>query len=214
MAFNGQTDPRKRFQLQEKIGQGGYGYVCKAWDNVDNRVVAVKIINLEEAGEDVDAVNAEITVMSNVNCAQLTKYYASCVVDANLWIIMEYLEAGSLLEVIKDSGPLDEQSCCFVLGELLTALKYLHGERKIHRDIKAGNLLVAGDGSVKLADFGVTGQLTDSMDKRKTQVGTPFWMAPGMYAMKSSQLRYFKKRRVKINCVYDGIIQSILLLVL
>jgi serine/threonine-protein kinase 24/25/MST4 len=96
----------------------------------------------------------------------------------SLWIVMEFLEAGSLSEIMKEYGPLDEPSISYVLCELLHALTYLHSERKIHRDVKAANLLLSSEGCVKLGDFGVTGQLTDSMDKRRTRVGTPFWMAP------------------------------------
>ena len=172
------TDPRERFELLAKIGKGGYGYVCKALDTVTNTLVAVKIINLEDAGDEVDDVHQEIAVMSNMNCPQLTKYFSSYIYGTNLWIIMEYLEAGSLLDLIKDGGPLSEPFVAYIMKELISALAYLHGERKIHRDIKAGNILVAADGAVKLADFGVTGQLTDSIDKRQTKIGTPFWMAP------------------------------------
>lgn len=178
MEKNQCEDAKKRFDLHYKIGQGGYGYVCKAWDHVTHAWVAIKIINLEDAGDEIEDVHQEISVMSNMHCNQLTKFFDSYVVDNSLWIIMEYLEAGSLLDMIKENGPLEEVHIAFIMRELLVALKYLHEQRKIHRDVKAGNLLVARDGAVKLADFGVTGQLTDSMDKRKTQVGTPFWMAP------------------------------------
>ena len=94
-------------------------------------------------GDELEEVNQEIAVMSNVHCPQLIKYHASHVVDAHLWIVMEYLEAGSLAEVIKETGPLTEDSIAYVVRQLLLALAYLHGERKIHRDIKAGNLLLA-----------------------------------------------------------------------
>jgi len=171
-------DPRDRYDIQIKIGQGAYGVVYRAWDIYIERKVAIKIINLEDIGDDIDDINQEIAIMSEISCKNLIKYYASYVVGSFVWIVMEFLEAGSASEIVKELGPFDEGSAAFILKELLTALEYLHQERKIHRDVKAGNLLVSGDGNIKLADFGVTGQLTETMDKRKTRVGTPFWMAP------------------------------------
>lgn len=172
------TNPKERYSLLEKIGQGGFGYVYKAIDNVTGSIVAAKLINLESAGDELESVQQEIAVMSNSTCKQLTKYFASYLYGSQLWIVMEYLEAGSLSDIINDTGPLEEASIVYVMRELVMAIAYLHAERKIHRDIKAGNILVSARGDVKLADFGVTGQLTESINKRQTRVGTPFWMAP------------------------------------
>jgi serine/threonine-protein kinase 24/25/MST4 len=180
MATKKPTDPRQRYEFNasQQIGKGAYGVVCKALDKQTNASVAIKIIDLEAAGDEADDVHKEIAVMSNMHCAQLTQYYASYVIGSHLWIVMEYCEGGSLLDIIKEHGPLNEISVAYVMRELLSALAYLHAERKIHRDVKAGNILVSESGAVKLADFGVTGQLTDSIDKRSTKIGTPYWMAP------------------------------------
>lgn len=171
-------EPAERFELLEEIGEGGYGLVYQALDKKTNEFVAVKIFNLDDAADEVQEIHQEISMMAEFDCPYLIQYHGSYVVYDELWIVMEYLEAGSLLDIIKKFGPLQEDAIQYIMRELLMALNYLHAQRKIHRDVKAGNVLVAGNGSIRLADFGVAGQLTDTIDKRNTKIGTPFWMAP------------------------------------
>lgn len=103
------------------------------------------------------------------------RYYGSFLVDSVLWIIMEFIDGGSCLDLLK-AGIFSEAHIAIICRELLLGLDYLHNGATIHRDVKAANVFLSTSGKVKLVGFDVAAQLT--MGLRYTFVGTPFWMAP------------------------------------
>ncbi|OVA00358.1 Protein kinase domain [Macleaya cordata] len=167
-----------RFNSLELIGKGSFGDVYKGFDKELNRDVAIKVIDLEEAEDEIEDIQKEISVLSQCRSPYITEYYGSYLHQTKLWIVMEYMAGGSVADLIQPGQPLDEMSIACILRDLLHAIEYLHNEGKIHRDLKAANILLSENGDVKVADFGVSAQLTRTISRRKTFVGTPFWMAP------------------------------------
>ena len=171
------ADPETLYTKQACIGGGSFGKVYKGVDKRTGQSVAIKVIDVENADDEVDDIIQEIAILSGLNSPYVTRYHGSFLKGSDLWIVMEYCSGGSCGDMLKP-GSIQEDYICIIMRELLLGLEYLHSDGKLHRDIKAANILLGANGQVKLADFGVSGQLTATMTKKNTFVGTPFWMAP------------------------------------
>ncbi|GFZ52351.1 non-specific serine/threonine protein kinase [Saitozyma sp. JCM 24511] len=174
---NPHADPELFYVKQNRIGKGSFGEVYKGYDRRTSLPVAIKIIDLENAEDEIDDIQQEIQILGQLDSEYVTRYHGSYLKGSMLWIIMEYCSGGSCSDLMK-AGVFREEYIAILARELLKGLEYLHEEGKLHRDIKAANILLTANGDVKLADFGVSGQLTATMTKKNTFVGTPYWMSP------------------------------------
>ncbi|XP_071686286.1 serine/threonine-protein kinase 1 isoform X2 [Rutidosis leptorrhynchoides] len=142
-------------------------------------MVAIKVISLSEGEEGYEEIRGEIEMLQQCSHPNVVRYLGSYQGEEYLWIVMEYCGGGSVADLMNVTDePLEECQIAYICKETLKGLSYLHSIFKVHRDIKGGNILLTEQGEVKLGDFGVAAQLTRTMSKRNTFIGTPHWMAP------------------------------------
>ncbi|XP_028771226.1 serine/threonine-protein kinase BLUS1 isoform X2 [Neltuma alba] len=173
----------KDYKLYEEVGEGVSATVYRALCVPLNKIVAIKVLDLEKCNNDLDGIRREVQTMSLIDHPNVLRAYCSFTAGHNLWVVMPYMAGGSCLHIMKSDYPegFEEHVIATLLREVLKALVYLHAHGHIHRDVKAGNILIDSDGTVKLADFGVSACMFDAGDRqrsRNTFVGTPCWMAP------------------------------------
>ncbi|KAG2536969.1 serine/threonine-protein kinase 3-like isoform X1 [Panicum virgatum] len=171
------------YRLMEEVGYGAHAVVYRAIFVPRDEVVAVKCLDLDQLNNNIDEIQREAQIMSLIDHPNVIRAYCSFVVEHSLWVIMPFMTEGSCLHLMKISyqDGFDEPVIGSILKETLKALEYLHRQGQIHRDVKAGNILIDSAGIVKLGDFGVSACMFDRGDRqrsRNTFVGTPCWMAP------------------------------------
>ncbi|XP_078484658.1 serine/threonine-protein kinase 10 isoform X6 [Ciona intestinalis] len=171
-------NPESQWEKICELGDGAFGVVYKARHKVDGRLAAAKIIECR-AEEDLEDFAVEINILASCNHQNIVKLLDAFYFEMNLWVLIEFCDGGALDSIMLElERGLEERQIQVVCKKTCHALQYLHQNKIIHRDLKAGNVLLSMDGEVKLADFGVSALNTRTMQKRDTFIGTPYWMAP------------------------------------
>ncbi|XP_035536652.1 mitogen-activated protein kinase kinase kinase kinase 5-like [Morone saxatilis] len=175
-------NPQDDFEILLRVGGGTYGEVYKARNKQNGELAAIKVIKMEPE-DDFSIIQQEIVIVKSCKHPNIVAYYGSYIRANKLWICMEFCGGGSLQDVYHVTGPLSEPQIAYICREMLQGLDYLHAQKKIHRDIKGANILLNDQGEVKLADFGISAQITATLARRMSFIGTPYWMAPEVAAV-------------------------------
>ncbi|XP_043942262.1 serine/threonine-protein kinase TAO2 [Protopterus annectens] len=169
-------DPEKLFVDLREIGHGSFGAVYFARDVRNNEVVAIKKMSYsgKQSNEKWQDIIKEVKFLQKLRHANTIEYKGCYLREHTAWLVMEYClgSASDLLEVHKK--PLQEVEIAAIIHGALQGLAYLHSRNMIHRDVKAGNILLTEPGLVKLGDFGSASIVAPA----NSFVGTPYWMAP------------------------------------
>jgi len=161
------------------LGCGSSGVVRKVRHKYTGDILALKVIQLNVEDQVRKQINQELRALYEASSKYVIKYHQAFYDSGAITIVMEYMDGGSLLQVLMEQGKIEEKYLAEISRQVLRGLLYLHKERRIlHRDIKPSNLLLNQQGEVKITDFGVSGQLANSVSKCVSWVGTITYMSP------------------------------------
>ncbi|KAF4098163.1 serine/threonine-protein kinase 10 [Onychostoma macrolepis] len=172
------VNPNDIWEIIGELGDGAFGKVYKAQNKETGALAAAKVIETKSE-EELEDYMVEIDILASCNHQYIVKLLDAFFYDNKLSIMIEFCPGGAvdatMLEL--DRG-LEEPQIRVICKQMLQALQYLHSMKIIHRDLKAGNILLTLEGDIKLADFGVSAKNTKTLQRRDSFIGTPYWMAP------------------------------------
>ncbi|EGS18665.1 uncharacterized protein CTHT_0052710 [Thermochaetoides thermophila DSM 1495] len=179
------------YDLAELIGKGSFGRVYKAKSRETGKLVAIKIISIDEgdsyAPGQADTFNdilKEVNTLKRLNeggAKNINLVIDSLLIGPTIWIVTEYCAGGSVATLMRPTNGLQEKYIIPILREVAEAIYWVHKQGVIHRDIKCANVLIGEAGQVQLCDFGVAGIIETKFDKRSTVTGSLQWMAPELF---------------------------------
>ncbi|XP_037660308.1 STE20-like serine/threonine-protein kinase isoform X2 [Choloepus didactylus] len=182
-------NPEEFWEIIGELGDGAFGKVYKAQNKETNVLAAAKVIDTKSE-EELEDYMVEIDILASCDHPNIVKLLDAFYFENNLWILIEFCAGGAVDAVMLElERPLTESQIQVVCKQTLEALNYLHDNKIIHRDLKAGNILFTLDGDIKLADFGVSAKNTRTIQRRDSFIGTPYWMAPEVVMCETSKDR-------------------------
>lgn len=182
-------NPEEFWEIIGELGDGAFGKVYKAQNKETNVLAAAKVIDTKSE-EELEDYMVEIDILASCDHPNIVKLLDAFYYENNLWILIEFCAGGAVDAVMLElERPLTESQIQVVCKQTLEALNYLHDNKIIHRDLKAGNILLTLDGDIKLADFGVSAKNTRTIQRRDSFIGTPYWMAPEVVMCETSKDR-------------------------
>ncbi|XP_072514704.1 STE20-like serine/threonine-protein kinase isoform X2 [Salminus brasiliensis] len=181
------VDPQESWETLGELGDGAFGKVYKAQNRVSGVMGAAKVMEVRSE-EQLEDYITEINILAGCRHANILSLLEAIYFEGWLWILIEFCPGGALDDIMLElERGLSEQQISEVCCQTLQALSYLHQHHIIHRDLKAGNILLTMDGHIKLADFGVSAKNDNTLQKRATFIGTPYWMAPEVIMCETSK---------------------------